>query len=536
MSAVEAAKPSPDQAAAHEFLTELRTRVSTQPLPYQFGVESRALESLWEIFGHARSAIKKYPGCEEFARRTSEMLNLDLRPVTSKWHRAHSEGRLNSRDGANEFREDLDAVRDKLRAFARELHEMAYGTPREDALAPEPMDDAALTACLTNLPFGIRPDALIPDVADINAEERKAVEARREKFGIKDGGNAIGLGLSGGGIRSSTFCLGVTQVLAERGLLKDVDFLSTVSGGGYLGCFLTTRLESQAAHSRVAASHGPDSEAIRYLRQRAKYLTADNLKERWMMVTATLAGMVLNWTAPLFLLAFAALVAVGITRLAGNAVIPWHGILLALVAATLISLLVYAFRMRYTQRTGGRILGWLTAATLFVAFVWLLTWAYKIFIGLDLTLKGEMVGVAGAAAVTAFPAIVRFVPILRTPAVRQIVLKVMLIIAGLIIPLGGIVLSFWLYRLGMRSMEPSAAFLSPFRYAPGPVVLAALTAISFLVAFFLLNINLTAPHRLYRDQLARTFIRLGDGRRATRSRSMTSTRMASRPTISSTRP
>ena len=51
-----------------------------------------------------------------------------------------------------------------------------------------------------------------------------------------------GLRLSGGGIRSATFCLGVTQVLAARGLLKDVDFLSTVSGGGYTGSFLTARL------------------------------------------------------------------------------------------------------------------------------------------------------------------------------------------------------------------------------------------------------------------------------------------------------
>ena len=31
------------------------------------------------------------------------MLNVDLRPVTAKWHRAYSEGRLNFRDGANEF-------------------------------------------------------------------------------------------------------------------------------------------------------------------------------------------------------------------------------------------------------------------------------------------------------------------------------------------------------------------------------------------------------------------------------------------------
>ena len=48
----------------------------------------------------------------------------------------------------------------------------------------------------------------------------------------------IGLALSGGGIRSATLSLGVIQSLAKRDLLQKVDYLSTVSGGGYTGCFL----------------------------------------------------------------------------------------------------------------------------------------------------------------------------------------------------------------------------------------------------------------------------------------------------------
>src|ERR1043166_3683228 len=41
--------------------------------------------------------------------------------------------------------------------------------------------------------------------------------------------------ISGGGIRSASFALGVVQRLAEAGFLKKFDYLSTVSGGGYLG-------------------------------------------------------------------------------------------------------------------------------------------------------------------------------------------------------------------------------------------------------------------------------------------------------------
>lgn len=48
----------------------------------------------------------------------------------------------------------------------------------------------------------------------------------------------VGLAISGGGIRSATFGLGVLQRLQEIELLRKVDYLSTVSGGGYIGAWL----------------------------------------------------------------------------------------------------------------------------------------------------------------------------------------------------------------------------------------------------------------------------------------------------------
>lgn len=47
--------------------------------------------------------------------------------------------------------------------------------------------------------------------------------------------NLVGMAISGGGIRSATFGLGMLQALAELDLLKHFDYLSTVSGGGYIG-------------------------------------------------------------------------------------------------------------------------------------------------------------------------------------------------------------------------------------------------------------------------------------------------------------
>jgi len=84
-------------------------------------VEARALESLWEIFALARKAMKDHPGCREFARVNTTMLNVDLRPVTAKWHRALKAGVLDSRDGANAFRADLAEARRRLVAFAERL-------------------------------------------------------------------------------------------------------------------------------------------------------------------------------------------------------------------------------------------------------------------------------------------------------------------------------------------------------------------------------------------------------------------------------
>lgn len=52
-------------------------------------------------------------------------------------------------------------------------------------------------------------------------------------------GHLVGLALSGGGIRSATFCLGVLQAFAQRGWLRRFDLLSTVSGGGYIGAWLS---------------------------------------------------------------------------------------------------------------------------------------------------------------------------------------------------------------------------------------------------------------------------------------------------------
>jgi hypothetical protein len=52
----------------------------------------------------------------------------------------------------------------------------------------------------------------------------------------------IGLALSGGGIRSATTNLGILQALSRMEVLPLVDYVSTVSGGGYIGTCLSALL------------------------------------------------------------------------------------------------------------------------------------------------------------------------------------------------------------------------------------------------------------------------------------------------------
>jgi hypothetical protein len=79
----------------------------------------------------------------------------------------------------------------------------------------------------------------------IHTEERARLGLSRP-IGEADG---IGLALSGGGIRSASFSLGVVQLLLNEDLLQRVDYLSTVSGGGYLGSSITWWLHQATVRS-----------------------------------------------------------------------------------------------------------------------------------------------------------------------------------------------------------------------------------------------------------------------------------------------
>ena len=137
-------------------------------------------------------------------------------------------------------------------------------------------------------------------------------DAQDEKLKLKK--NLVGLALSGGGIRSATFSLGVLQRLAKEGYLKHVDYLSTVSGGGYIGGSLTWLLSNKAKKlkkdgicwntsanlpygvedPRKERRRKNESNILKHLRLHGKYLIPGNGVTMLSFITVILRGILLN--------------------------------------------------------------------------------------------------------------------------------------------------------------------------------------------------------------------------------------------------
>jgi len=127
--------------------------------------------------------------------------------------------------------------------------------------------------------------------------------------------NFVGLAFSGGGIRSATFNLGVLQALADLKLLCRIDYLSTVSGGGYIGSWLiawTQRLGSFAkvqariSTHRVHLEDDKEQPPVRFLRVFSNYLTPKLgffSGDTWAMISIYLRNLLLNQTIVLALVA-----------------------------------------------------------------------------------------------------------------------------------------------------------------------------------------------------------------------------------------
>src|SRR6266852_3956499 len=170
-------------------------------------------------------------------------------------------------------------------------------------------------------------------------DEIKAINARREALdrptlpvesGSEHAGkviDAVGLSLSGGGVRSAAVCLGVLQALNHHDVLRNVDYLSTVSGGGYIGSSLTATMTKSGGEfvfgnkikdpaGTLLAEEISDTDAVGHIRNYSNYLIPSGVGDLVTGLAIVVRGLVANLglVFPVVLLLAAATIAWNPTR------------------------------------------------------------------------------------------------------------------------------------------------------------------------------------------------------------------------------
>jgi predicted acylesterase/phospholipase RssA len=150
---------------------------------------------------------------------------------------------------------------------------------------------------------------------EVRGDEFRVISERRKVMNAGDPADPeslIGLAFSGGGIRSAAFNLGVLQSFFIRGLLRHVDYLSTVSGGSYIGSWFSSLLRqndcgalsrgNKFLRQRLTGQDGKQPPEVIRLARNGKYL--DRMDKVWNHFSI---GLIYNNLALLSVLVFVCL-------------------------------------------------------------------------------------------------------------------------------------------------------------------------------------------------------------------------------------
>jgi len=504
-----------DRGAAALLHTQIVSRIATQKLGYQDGTEQAALDSLFVLFQKTRDICDRFPEGRHFNALAWEVLNTHVRPFTARWHRESQRGALTALDSTDVFRAQLGKLQPILRSFDHLLLHIRDTAPPPARIIPPGHESEIEKEMRESVAWGIsvQHGGLASETAaKINRSERDSILARRAHYEIPEGPNAVALALSGGGIRSATFALGVLVSLAERNILPQIDYLSTVSGGGYLGSFLSAFLESAPGKSVGLSSNelpfqrqDGEAEALRHIRHFCKYLITGSLWQRLKMMFAQLYGMAING----FSVVFVVILIVSIERWLRS--ISFTDYLShKLTVFSVVMLAVGSLAALLTMRARS---GWRRYADSFVAIpsvvlilllCWLglgnaHTWYHSMI--LHHVLWPSQTVVKWLTTLAAIPIVTSaltgfFGRLLKHAG------TVLIVLSGIATPLFFFGLYFSLYEFAAR---PTMIF--PYiGQVQMSYLLWAILIVGSLIFFFVLDINFTSPHRHYRDRLADAFL------------------------------
>jgi predicted acylesterase/phospholipase RssA len=184
------------------------------------------------------------------------------------------------------FAQEIEVINSRRVAVARGMLAERRGHGRRSVDMPPGEIEVRVTERLTKSGAGDQP------IAD---ERQHKVPQPTE------GHNLTGLALSGGGIRSASFCLGVLQAIDaltkedEPQVIDQIDYLSTVSGGGYIGTSLVTGL-MQATGRFPFRSKLDQEETIetQHVRDHSNFLVPDGGRDFLLGFIAISRGLLIN--------------------------------------------------------------------------------------------------------------------------------------------------------------------------------------------------------------------------------------------------
>ena len=371
---------------------------------------------------------------------------------------------------------------------------------------------------------------------DVDSEDLLAPSWRRKTLEAQ----LIGLALSGGGIRSATFNLGLLQALAKADLLRHFDYLSTVSGGGYIGSCLTSLLHSNVQPSRKKkddresdsggesgasgqsdadkidvsaglsvraeefpfrfedAQPGDEREELKHLRSHGSYLLPSGRLlslEFWRLIGMYLTGVVVNNFVPLAIVLALAF--------AGNVLRPklvtsdihmrvyLLGAGMFVVAVVVRAVGAFFNLSVQLRRFRGRLVGALMGVAAVVAAVGGLIHLTTVQ-GITEDLKDVLLGLSGAS-IAGLPA--GLVP-KGEQYLQRVMDKIFQVARVAVVPLFLIQAFVWL------TASPWITYEIPKAGIPISLALAAVLS----VASFYINPNRTSMHHFYRDRLSEAFV------------------------------
>lgn len=111
-----------------------------------------------------------------------------------------------------------------------------------------------------------------------HCERRRKEHPDRSEFDSRP----WGIALSGGGIRSATFCFGLIKALAKQDIFRRFDLMSTVSGGGYIGSTIGKLYQAEGANPTKVQAALADADGRQYgawLRVNGRYLIPGGFKD-----------------------------------------------------------------------------------------------------------------------------------------------------------------------------------------------------------------------------------------------------------------